>query len=255
MKEIIKKALSRVGLRDAFTHRSRLAGKYLSGTGLEIGAMNRPLRAPSRAKVKYVDIATREESIRKFPELNPRDIVEVDYIADGFTLEGVPESGFDFLVANHVLEHSHDPVGTLVRWHGVLRDSGILYCSVPIAEMCFDKGRPITPFTHMLEDYLAGISRDPAVARELNLQHYLEWLTISLPAITGKPPPSNEELHQQAADLALRRTEIHFHAFSPQSVRELFEGVHREVLPGLQILEVSDSGGEVIVIARKTPVL
>lgn len=252
-KEYVKKCLAAIGLRDAFTLRSRLASKYLAGTGLEIGAMHRPLRVPSRAKVKYVDIATKAESVRKFPELNPRDIVDVEYVADGFTLEGLPEGRFDFLIANHVLEHSPDPIATLVRWHDVLKGSGILFCSVPIADMCFDKGRAITPYSHMLEDYRAGVGTDPAVARARNRDHYLDWLTISLPAIEGRAAPSAGALDGRIDDLAAESTEIHFHTFSPPSVRSLFEGVRRDVLPGLQVLEVADSGGEVIVVARKNP--
>lgn len=116
MAKIVRPISRFLGLSQILSPRTMLARKYLSGKGLEVGAMNAPVRLPRNTTVQYVDIATREESIQKFPELDPSDIVDIDYIANGFTLQGVPDGQFDFLIANHVLEHSPNPIGVLVRW-------------------------------------------------------------------------------------------------------------------------------------------
>ena len=49
--------------------RRQLAQRYLTGLGIEIGAMHNPLKLPRSVKVEYLDVTTREENIRKFPEL------------------------------------------------------------------------------------------------------------------------------------------------------------------------------------------
>ena len=82
----IKKPLR--DLRDKFfDKRERLARKWLNGTGLEIGALHKPLKVSETVTVLYVDRVTRERSIEKFPELPAMDIVPVAIIDDGFDLE------------------------------------------------------------------------------------------------------------------------------------------------------------------------
>jgi hypothetical protein len=59
--------------------------------------------------VRYVDYVTREENLRKFPELDPRTLVTPDIVDDGFVLANVPAESQQFVAANHVLEHASNP--------------------------------------------------------------------------------------------------------------------------------------------------
>jgi 2-polyprenyl-3-methyl-5-hydroxy-6-metoxy-1,4-benzoquinol methylase len=250
-KKFLKRILDETGLSSFVFPRIRLAKKYLSGKGVEIGALATPLKLPRGADVEYIDIVTREESIRKFPELNPDDFVHVDYIADGFTLAGIPESRFDFLIVNHVLEHSPDPIGTLANWHRVLKPGGVLFCTGPAISDWFDKGRRVTTVEHMLEDYRvsrAGKSEELTIR---NKEHYREWLQVSEPAILKRAPPSPIEIEQKASAMAQSGQEIHFHTFTDASVRDLFTRLSAEILKGLSILEIHYARKEIIVVAKK----
>ena len=110
----IKKPLR--GLRDKFfDKRERLARKWLNGTGLEIGALHKPLKVSETVTALYVDRVTRERSIEKFPELPAMDIVPVAIIDDGFELSSIEDDSYDFVVANHVLEHSPNPIQVLAN--------------------------------------------------------------------------------------------------------------------------------------------
>lgn len=97
-------------------HREDLARRYLRGDGIEIGAMHQPLRVPSRANVRYVDLITREELLAQYGPTNyfPAGwVVETDVIDDGQSLRTFANDSVDFIVANHMLEHTEDPIAAL----------------------------------------------------------------------------------------------------------------------------------------------
>ena len=124
---------------------------------MEIGALHKPVKIRDSATVKYVDYKTLEENRKRSPELAGEEIVQTDVVDDGFVLEKIPNSSVDFIVANHALEHSPDPYGTLLTWKDKIAVGGILFVAVPIADRCYDRGRPITTLKHLLEDHLSHL--------------------------------------------------------------------------------------------------
>ena len=230
--------------------RRQLAQKYLTGLGIEIGAMHNPLKVPRFVKVEYLDVTTREENIRKFPELNPHDLVHVDHLANGFLMDGIQSSSFDFVIANHVLEHASNPVGALVQWFRVLKPGGILYCALPRMDFTFDKDRSLTTPQHMLDDYLLLEQQNTLEVRKRNLAHYHEWLSIALPSQTGLPPLSPEKLAEKIRDFSAREEEIHFHTFTMASALEFLQLVGGQILPDIRILEAVDARAEILLILQ-----
>ena len=75
-------------------------GRYLallSGSGIEIGALHRPVKAP-HLSVSYVDRHSLEEIENQYPELAELDIVPPDYVADAHTLDGIESNSQDFVI-------------------------------------------------------------------------------------------------------------------------------------------------------------
>lgn len=251
MKSLFSQLISIIPRRFRLRHRIRLAARYLSGEGLEIGALHSPLILPPGCSAKYVDIATREQNIKRFPELNPSHIVDTDYVTDGFSLRGVPSGAFDFLIANHVLEHSPDPIGVLARWVDVLRPSGKLFLSVPLASRCFDRGREISTYEHLLRDYINYREGRIDEINQCNREHYREWLTISEPNILGKRLKNIDDLEQRIDELVKKNTEIHFHTFSERSAESVFNRICSDLLPATRILEIHSARNEVVVLLQK----
>ncbi len=110
----------------------------------------------------------------------------------------------DFIVANHALEHSPDPFGTLRRWGSKLARGGVLYVTVPIADACYDRGRPITSLEHFSSDDEAF--QQGEIPRVLNgtMEHLVEFMTISdrqLRIINGMPQRSSREIMRAAEAL------------------------------------------------------
>ncbi|MCF8057548.1 MAG: class I SAM-dependent methyltransferase [Desulfocapsa sp.] len=241
--------------------RELLARRYLRGCGLEIGALHRPLPLPSAVRVQYVDIASREENIQKFPELDPSDIVEVDYIDDGFILSEIPENTQDFLIANHVLEHSPNPIQVLKNWCRPLKPNGLLFVTIPIAEKCFDKGRPETTLDHLIDDYnLYNRPTDHLAQqriKEKNRDHLREWITLSERRIFSKRDstyikPSVEEIEKRIEHTDTQNSEIHFHTFSMDSYSRLLDYFTKTVETGMEIEKVCKSRKEIVSILVKS---
>lgn len=233
--------------------RQRVAARYLRGHGLEIGALHMPMRLPSGATVQYVDRLDYEALTEAYPEC--QGLTRPDIVDNGFRLESVSHSSYDFVVANHVLEHSPDPVGALTRWWQVLRANGVLLLTVPMGSQCFDRGRPITDLKHMLEDHEATLSGAPGRLSDRNFEHYVEWVRLSERSMAKLTPlPRSEDVVHRAKQLAEESAEIHFHTFSFSSlVGLLTEFCRRPATPATLLLVKQLRKELVAVIQKRTP--
>ena len=262
MKRIVAALTSGIkksGLLPSFKVRERLAAKYLHGAGLEIGALHFPQKVPRGVVVKYVDYATREENIKKFPELQASSIVETDHIENGFELASIPEGSQDFIIANHVLEHAANPIRVLLNWGRLLKPEGVLMVTLPVAERCFDKGRRQTTLEHLVEDHRLVEAGELRRFKELNREHFVEFLRICVPndlRIKGDCVPEMSEGELTArleALIAAERVDIHFHTFSVESCRSFMEYFVTSVAHDFAVMEISRSrgGAEVVAILKK----
>jgi len=137
--------------------RSALANSYLLGEGLEIGPLHQPLALPAHAKARYVDRMSVADLRREYPELVDWDLIEVDVVDDGETLATIAAESQDFIVANHFLEHTENPIGTILTHLDKLKPGGVLFYAVPDLRFTFDFRRPATPLEHMVADYEQGL--------------------------------------------------------------------------------------------------
>ncbi|MBL0061463.1 MAG: methyltransferase domain-containing protein [bacterium] len=153
--------------RRVFDVRYQLARKHLCGTGLEIGALHIPLFLPKQAHTFYLDRMPPSELRAHYPELGDAAL-HVSLIGDGETLACIRAESLDFLVANHVIEHCQDPIGTIKTFASKLRKGGKIFMAVPEMTKTFDSKRTETTWEHLLADHQQG----PAISR---LQHFDEW--------------------------------------------------------------------------------
>lgn len=223
--------------------RSALAERHIRGSGIEIGALHSPLLVPAGVTVRYVDRVSRAQSIQAFPELNPDHIVEPDYVTDGFSLTAIEDASQDFVIANHVLEHTPNTLGAIVAWHRVLRPGGVVFAAVPIVDRTFDRGRSVTPPRHIWEDW--QVMAESAQVTGRDLPHYREWVAISLRAISrhnGTPLPEwdSTEIDRIACEKMNASEEIHFHTFTYASFRELLTSIVPSLLPDLHLVELRE---------------
>lgn len=247
-------SLLRTGLLGLTETRRYLSLRYLSrgARGLEIGALHCPLPLPLATKALYID-RDLPDVLRKLRADAGDAIVQPDIIADGFHLRCIAPDSQDFIVANHVLEHTTDALGTLKNWLGVLRPGGLIFVAVPRGERCFDRGRAITSADHFLEDFRLCVIGAHEQMRERNLVHVEEHLAISAPALAKIDGvtwvPLQDAEHQRETDRLLGQdsAQIHHHVFTRDSFCALLCLLGEQI----RIECVAKSSVEVVGIVRK----
>jgi SAM-dependent methyltransferase len=144
------------------TIKENLALTHLVGRGIEFGALNNPLPVDStQAKVIFADRLTRLQALEIFPELQDiaDTIVEPDMIIDFndlASLNSIASQKFDFLIANHFIEHLVNPIQFLEGCSQILQPGGVLFLTVPNKDETFDRNRNLTTNAHLWRDYLNG---------------------------------------------------------------------------------------------------
>ena len=219
--------------------RSVIAETYLSGVGIEIGALHNPLKLPDRASAKYVDRLSVPDLRRQYPELASQELVNVDILADGERLESIQDSSQDFVIANHFVEHCQNPVGAVLNMLRVLKPAGILYLALPDKRCCFDSDRPVTSLEHVMRDYCEG----PEWSRR---GHFEEWARLVNKAAA-------EDVESEVARLMGIDYSIHYHVWTPFEMLELILSLRKLAAFEIELCFEND-GVEVIFILRKPAV-
>lgn len=217
--------------------RTYLAKQYLSGEGIEIGALHLPLVTPRSANVKYVDRMTVKELRQHYPELKAYSMVHIDIIDDGEKLEHIVSESQDFVIANHFLEHCINPIGALKNFFRVLKKKGILFLAVPDKRLTFDVDRPITKLEHLLKDY----KNDSSLQRE----HYKEWVQFCEKKISGK------DIDKRIDTLIRDKYSIHFHIWTYWELFELLFYIKQNLNIDYDIKEFVFNDYESIFILKK----
>lgn len=229
-----------------FDARAELAYRFLAGEGLEIGALHRPLKVPAQARVSYVDRMTVEELVTSYDEdVAGKDLTPVDVVDDGETLATVDDDSQDFIVANHFLEHTADPIGAIGNHLAKLRPGGVLFYAVPDKRYSFDFRREVTPLAHLIRDHDEG----PEVSRR---EHYDEWgLLVTGTDEEREAPNWPERGAEMARALEAEDYSIHHHVWTESAFLELLLHCGQRFEAGLGIEAVARGGEEIVAVLRK----
>jgi GT2 family glycosyltransferase/SAM-dependent methyltransferase len=215
--------------------RKYIAGLYLEGQGIEVGALHSPIPVDASVSVRYVDRMTVAQLRLQYPELDSLPLIEPDILDNGEHLTTIGDASQDFVIASHFLEHCQDPIGTIKAMLRVVKPGGILYIAVPDKRFTFDRNRPVTTLDHLLRDYQEG----PAWSRA---GHFEEWATLAEDVnVRGR----------SAQELMDFDYSIHFHVWTQSEVLELFAAMQTRCGLAFEIEAVLKNAIEVILILRK----
>lgn len=225
----------RRGLSDRKTIRGDVALRFLRGDGIEIGALDFPLRLPRGTQVRYVDYLdeTGLRGVHSSTLREGRPLVVPDVVDDGARLALFADASLDFVVANHMLEHIEDPIAALQHQLRVLRSGGVLYFTLPDARESFDAPRERTTTEHLLRDHREG----PQVSRR---EHYEECARYI-------ERHRGEILTNRVREMEAENLHPHFHVWEPATFAGFLAALD---LPfSLELLQAGI--GEFLVIIRK----
>ena len=227
------------GLRKLKTDimRKVVARLYLAGEGIEIGGLHNPLPVPRKASVRYVDRMSVDDLRIQYPELKREKLVHVDIIDNGELLETIEDETQCFVIANHFLEHSQNPLLAAQNMLRVLKLGGVLYVALPDKRYTFDAARPVTTLAHVIDDFNHG----PAGSR---FSHFEEWVHF-VNGVTG-----DSEIAEKATALMEQDYSIHFHVWTQKEMLELFLYISHSICFDFEI--ILKNGDEVILVLRKS---
>jgi len=220
-------------------NRMTLSHKFIRGNGIEIGALHMSLSVHPDAKVKYVDYLPVSKLRKHYPELKDLPLVDVDIVDDGEKLTKVKKSSQDFIIANHFLEHCQDPIGTLITFYEKLRGGGILYMAIPDKRYTFDMHRPLTSYTHLLEEHKIYPSK------KFYRAHCQEVAKLT----EGIKQKKNIENRAQA--LMDMNYSIHYHVWTQKELVEFFNKTAERFSLNIEIEAMINNMHEVIFIIKK----
>jgi predicted SAM-dependent methyltransferase len=230
--------LKNIILRIKQLDRETLASIYLSGVGIEIGALHNPLRVTSSMKVRYVDRMPISELRKQYPELKSYKLVNVDIVDDGETLKTVKDATQDFVVANHFLEHCENPINAVVNFVRVLRDGGVLYLSIPDKRYTFDRKRQVTSLDHHIHDYMNG----PSLSRK---EHFRDWV------VNVEQKRDELEIQHRIEELNSANYSIHYHVWTQQDMFNFFAMLSKRMDLPIEIQLFFKNNEEAIFIIKK----
>ncbi|HEX6667049.1 MAG TPA: methyltransferase domain-containing protein [Solirubrobacterales bacterium] len=230
--------------------RVAFANSYLIGDGLEIGPLHQPLAVPVHANVSYVDRMTTPDLRREYPELADWDLTEVDVVDDGEKLASIPAESQDFIIANHFLEHTENPIGTIETHFEKLKPGGVLFYAVPDKRFTFDYRRAATPLEHMVADREEGPERSRA-------EHYEEWCRLvvdhefATAAANGSEETFEDWVQRRTRELEDASYSIHMHAWTQAEFLQLILAIRSRLDDAFDIDAAARVGIEFLVVLRK----
>lgn len=216
--------------------RDILARKFLAGAGQEIGALNKPQALPRTARACYVDHLPLAELRAHYPNL--RRLVPVHVVDDGESLRTVADGSQDFLIANHFLEHTQNPIGTVRRFLEVLRPGGILFLAVPDKRGTFDVDRPLTTLEHLRRDDAEG----PAWSY---LDHVPEFVHLAVKA-------RGAEAEAMVEHFVRTNYSIHFHVWDHDSLWAFLLELQPRLRFSVQAFVYNEPHSESLCVLKKT---
>lgn len=199
--------------------RNDFATHYIVGKGYEIGAQNSPLHCKNASKISYIDYLSRKESAQKY-NISAEECVDVDIIADANNLDSIPSNSASFIIANHVLEHSPNPIEALHGWLRILKSDGILFLTLPNYKANeFDFEKIPAPITHFIADYKKSKKNE-----DISSEHIYEHIHI----IDGIDPDNRQLTQQRFDEIVASNLHTHYHVFNKKNALEILNYMHRQ---------------------------
>lgn len=170
---------------------------------------------------------------------SPTQKAGYQYVCESSYLKDITDAKYDFLLSHHALEHMANPIKVLMEWVRVLKNKGILVLVLPHKSTTFDRHRPVTKLSHLIEDYRDNVGEDDRT----HMQEILD-----LHDLKRDPYAGSKADFKKRTENNFENRGMHHHVFDNQLVIDLLDHV------GLQFeLLENHAHNHIIVVGRKLP--
>ena len=225
--------------------RRQIGDKYIRGRGIEIGAGITPSRYRFIDDIIIVDKRSKAELKALFKAEVPYEVHSLESAQGAFPM------GADFILAHQVLEHSHDPIGTLKRWLGLLRPDGVLFIDVPAASAPFEDRRPRTPIEHMLDDFAFQRDETDYDSAQHVYSFIHNWAVMRPQDCWYAQKDVKTYIDVCLAEGLRKGHDFHWHTFTMDTFRQVIEVASFFAGSAVEFLHLEEHGGALLVVGRR----
>jgi hypothetical protein len=220
--------------------RRDIANRFVRGRGVEVGAGADPSSLDG-ADLTYIDSRSQSELQALF---NAPIAYEVRSLSDVLCTRS---GSSDFLVAHHVLEHCPDPIGQVVAWLPLLRDSGRLFVSTPSDDNTGEYGRVPATISHLLHDHLFERSGGDFDSKQ-HIPHFIiQWTAMSSDSFWFSKYSAQDFCTEVLTETRRDGHDVHWHTYTIEALSQVIEAafwfggrgltwLHRETANGAHYL-------------------
>lgn len=217
--------------------RANTAARKLSGKGIEVGGLHCPVLLPENCEVLYVDLHPYNQLRIGFAYLKNYLMVVPSLTTSGETLASVPQDSLDFIIANHMLEHSENPIQVMLNFADKLKANGVAYLALPDMRGTFDRKRNLTTPGHLFEDFKNGGVN--------SRQEHLEEYGRKVLGLNGEP------LQGFMKNFDFEMGDLHFHVWNPKSFAELLGECSKRLEWPYKSFSIEEFAEEFIVLLHR----
>ena len=123
---------------ELYATRASIAASFLRGKGIEIGPYMQPTDLPPDCDVCFYDRMPPADLRATYDYRCGRPLFEPTVVGDAATLEGINGSKYDFIIANHLIEHLENPIAFLIAVSSALNSGGCAMLAAPDKRYSFD---------------------------------------------------------------------------------------------------------------------
>lgn len=221
----------------------------LSGHGLEIGPLDKPLVGDVPGSIEYADHLAFDDVVAKYrhdPLVDTARIPRNRYVIGASALSpGLAGARFDYIVASHVVEHVPDLIGWLDDVYDCLTEAGILALAIPDKRFTFDRLRRCTSLSDAVDAHFSA-QVAPSFGQVFDHVAYVRPVDLGAAwdgagAVAAEAPEGHgleaALRHCQSMHRAGRYFDVHCQVFTPDSFARLFSGLRVLGLIRLQVVD------------------
>jgi predicted SAM-dependent methyltransferase len=219
-------------------------------SGLEFGPHSQPMVFKTEGNVKYADYFTRDQHL-KTPVPESENIPETDFLLGPGSYRDYIHGTFDYVIANHVLEHAPNMVQFLRTLAEMTYPDGVIFLAIPDKKYTFDKYRQNTTLAHVLADFYSD-QKTASPEHMLEIAVFYDWEFV------GKPMIAKDLLVKERMEAAYKEQPhygIHCHVFQSETIiPTLFEPLCAMGLVPVSVAGFREAraewGGEMLLVLR-----
>ena len=133
-------------------------------------------------------------------------------IADATDLSKINDESYEFMIASHVIEHIANPIKALYEWKRIIKTGGYLVIIAPDMRYTYDRKRPITTITHIINDFNRN-------TEETDNTHFDEVINMHDLTIDGSVDSYDNHVNRTLDNVNTRI--VHHHTFNMTLLKEL----------------------------------